>query len=149
MTIWDIAQAYQTLFNNGRYLKLHSLNAVVNPFTYKGEPIPFEMKEIYQSPNSKAIKEALKATLHPGGTAYSLNNILPNKSYMAKTGTTDAYRHGYTVLSDGDVMVVSWVSIGRVENGQLKFGQAPIPGYSGGASAGILAALILKELQLR
>jgi hypothetical protein len=68
---------------------------------------------------------------------------------MGKTGTTDEYKHGYTVLSDGKTLVVSWVSYGKTVDGVLKFGGVQIPNNSGGRSAGILAALIIKELYKR
>ncbi|MDD2261695.1 MAG: transglycosylase domain-containing protein [Candidatus Paceibacterota bacterium] len=147
MTIWDIAQAYQTLFNKGQYVKIHCLSSVMDPYNYESKNIAVEQKEVYKAKNTDIITEALKSTLLSGGTAYGLNKILPQKNYMAKTGTTDKYRHGYTVLSDGDVLVVTWVSYGIETDGQLKFGQAPIPDYSGGASAGKLAAFIMQELQ--
>jgi len=149
MTIWDIAQAYQTLFNDGRFIKLYSISSALNPYTYRSESIIAEKKELYDSKKTKIIQEALKTTLDVGGTAHSLTNILPERTYMSKTGTTDEYRHGYTILCDGDIMVVSWVSYGKEIDGQVKFGLAPIPNQSGGGSAGKLAAFIMNEITKR
>jgi len=149
MTIWDIAQAYQTIFNDGTFVELNCFNSIKDPFTYVNKSIPVEKKEIYRKSNTKEIQEALTTTLERGGTAYSLNKILPAKRYMCKTGTTDQFQHGYTVLCDGSTMIVTWVSYGKESDDQLKFGLAPIPNYSGGGSAGKLAAYIMKEISKR
>lgn len=147
MTILNVAQAYQTLFNYGEFVELYSIISAMNPYTYRNESFRSIKKNLYTTSHTKVIQEALKTSLDLGGTAYSLNNILPKgRNYLAKTGTADKYRHGLTVLSDGEIMVVSWVSYGKVVNNQLKLGLAPIPNRSGGGSAGVLAAFILKEM---
>jgi membrane peptidoglycan carboxypeptidase len=150
MTLYDVGQAYQTLFNNGEYKSLSIFNSSFNPYAL--DMLNFDKKatQVYSKANAYHIQGALKTVLEPGGTGYSLNKYLPNNvQFMGKTGTTDEYRHGYSVLSDGKTLVVSWVSYGKTEDGVLKFGRVPIPNNSGGGSAGILAAFIMKEFYKR
>jgi membrane peptidoglycan carboxypeptidase len=147
MTIYDIAQSYQTLFNEGKYKKLSIINKSFNPYELTENVYKKDVASIYNRQNVRVITDALKTVLDKGGTAHSLSKYLPqNVQFMAKTGTTDEYRHGYTVLSDGETLVVSWVSYGQEVNGVLRFNQTAIPNRSGGSSAGILAAFIFDEL---
>ena len=147
MTIYDIAQSYQTLFNEGKFIKLSVINKSFNPYELTENVYKKDVVSIYNKQNVRVITDALKTVLDKGGTAHSLSEYLPqNVQFMAKTGTTDKYRHGYTVLCDGETLVVSWVSYGQEINGVLKFNQTEIPNKSGGHSAGILAAFIFDEL---
>ena len=148
MTLFDIAQAYQTLLNNGSYRQLTALNSVYDPIENETNFYSPVQKQIYSEENAEAISIALTHSLEVGGTAHHLKKLLPaNKTFYAKTGTTDGYRHGYTVLSDGNILIITYVTYGKVVNDQLSLGLAPIPFLSGGRSAGILAALIYNEIE--
>ncbi len=147
MTIYDIAQSYQTLFNEGQYIKLSVFNKSFNPYHLKEQTIRKDKAQIYNKQNVSIITNALKTVLEKGGTAHSLNKYLPkNVQFMSKTGTADKYKHGFTILCDGNTLVVSWVSYGKEVGGKLKLGQTEIPNKSGGSSAGVFAALIFDEL---
>ena len=86
--------------------------------------------------------------MQPGGTGTSIKRLLPEgKVFYAKTGTSDKAIHGYTVLSDGNILIVAWVSYGQNNNGRLEFNTAQeIPFGSGAKSAGLLAGMIYKHL---
>lgn len=128
MTLYDIAQAYQVLLNNGEYIKL----SVLRKNTQKQSRV-INKKRIYTR-NALYIKSALQGPFMLGGTAHHLINQLPDgRVYYAKTGTSDGAKHGYTVLSDGNLMVVSYVTYGKNEDGHLELNDTPpIPHQSGG-----------------
>lgn len=149
MSIYNIAQVFQTIFNEGRCIKLSALKNYYDPINDTTIIFPEEVRQVYTASNANRIKAALHHTMMKGGTANHLTRLLPkNKIFYAKTGTSDESRHGYIVLTDGDTLIVTWVSYGENKNGHLSLGLAPIPFESGGRNAGILAALIYNELDL-
>ena len=148
MNLFEIAQVYQTLFNKGICLKLNTFSSVYDPI--KGRVHRFNMKEtnVYEKDNAEMIAHALSSTMDEGGTGAHIKYMLPkDKTYFVKTGTSDKARHGYTVLFDGEILIVTYISYGRIENDYLSLGVNPIPFESGGRSAGFLAAFIYSELQ--
>lgn len=148
MTIYDVAQAYQTLFNGGKYIQLAVFSSAYNTLSGEKEAINHKKLQIYSQENSDKITNALRYSMQNEGTGMALRTLLPNnKHFYAKTGTSDKARHGYTVLSDGDTLIVTYVAYGRKEGEHLSLGVIPIPFESGGKSAGVLAALIYSEIQ--
>lgn len=149
MNLLDIVQAYQALFNGGKYIELSAFSSVYNPLTGETEKVNQKEQQIYSQENADLIAHALTSAMESGGTGTPFKSLLPeNVNFYAKTGTSDGARHGYTVLFDGNnTLIVSYVSYGRVENENLSLGVMPIPFESGGRTAGILAAFIYSELQ--
>ena len=146
MTLFNIAQIYQTLFNNGYYKQLSVFDSVYDPV--KNSIIRYSQKErrIYSEENTQTIISALSHTTEYGTGSHLMSILSPNQTFYCKTGTTDKCKHGYTVLFDGTTLIVSFVSFGIVTNNHLSLGVKPIPFNSGGKSAGVLAALIYNEL---
>lgn len=143
MRLIDIAQAYQTFFNHGRYIQLTSFHSYYNPYKDSTIEIKQEEKQIYSAENSDRIKAALRHTMLRGGTTYHLNRMVKTRRTMyAKTGTTDMARDGYCLLSDGEILIVAYVTYGQIVNNHLRLGLHPIPFGSGGRSAGVLAAYV-------
>ncbi len=143
MTPLDVAQVYQAIFNKGKWISL-STEGVDGEFSMEDG----RSRQVYQKENCEVIKKAMAATLR-FGTGWRLKSRLPkNRNFYAKTGTTDNATHGWTVLSDGKLLIVSWVSYAQMENGKLDFNNksVPIPYGSGSRSAGVLASMIYKEL---
>lgn len=148
MTLLNIAQMYQALLNNGKYVELKVVNDSWNAFessTYLAES---NSSQIYRAEYVRTIKSSMSQVMTLGGTANQLVKLLPaGKNYMAKTGTTDGYNDGYTLLSDGKILIIAWLSYGKNENGKIKFQDSPkIPNESGGKSAGVLAAYIYNNI---
>ncbi|MDL2231567.1 transglycosylase domain-containing protein [Porphyromonadaceae bacterium OttesenSCG-928-L07] len=146
MTIWNIAQAYQTLFCDGTYMKLTAIPSVFDPQTNTEKLLQkADSKKIYNPAHANKIKSAMTKTID--GTAAPLKNILPkNQEFYIKTGTSSGNKHGYCVLADEEIMVVSWISYGKITNDKIILGQSPIPHNAGGKSAGVFSALIYKQL---
>jgi cell division protein FtsI/penicillin-binding protein 2 len=145
----QIAQAYQTLFNDGKYVQLTILTKTYDPYYNETIKYPFRTQQIYTPANTRIIKLALRQTMQPGGSGAQLIKLLPRDvTFFAKTGTSDKAIHGYTVLCDGEILVVSYVSYGKNVNGRLELNNTPpIPFESGAGSAGVLAAMIYNELK--
>ena len=70
--------------------------------------------------------------------------MLPDgRRYYGKSGTSDNAIHGYTILSDGNILVVAYVTYGKVKENYLELNNTPpIPYGSGVRSAGVLAAYL-------
>ena len=81
-----------------------------------------------------------------GGTGTHITHLLPETiRFYAKTGTSDKAIHGYTVLSDGQLLIVTYVTYGKVTDEHLELNETPpIPFESGVRSAGVLAAYMYR-----
>ena len=138
MTLLDVGRAYQVLFNQGVRKSIQ---------LFSDEESDNEL--IYTSEGCDEVINALSATVRPGGTGTHFVRLLPDrKTFYAKTGTSDDAIHGWTVLSDGRLVIVAFVSYGAVLNGRLELNKTPsIPTGSGAQTAGVLAALLFNQLQ--
>ncbi|MCG8319013.1 MAG: transglycosylase domain-containing protein [Cytophagales bacterium] len=146
MTLFGIAQAYQALFNDGRYRELRVFEKAYDPFRTKEQELYQRRKPVYAPENTRIIKEALHHTMLKGGTGTHITHLLPETPrFYAKTGTSDKAIHGYTVLCDGRLLIVSYVTYGKVTGDHLELNETPpIPFESGVRSAGVLAAYIYR-----
>ena len=150
ITIWNIAQSYQCLMNDGEFKPLTVVTGKFDTQMRKVSDIS-RAKEIqlYQTHNTNIIKDALAQTLIDG-TAASLKPILPNKQLFIKTGSSNEMtgpNHGYTILADDKYLIVSWVSYGKIAGERLELNDTPpIPYGSGARSAGVLAAYVYNQL---
>ena len=150
MTPWDVAQAYQMLFNKGISVPLSPWKYIIDPHLqdtiYDGSSR--KRRQLYSEEKTAAIKSLLPRAFEPGGTCHRLVDFLPKKRYYyGKTGTTGKAKDGWTVISDGKKLVVVWVGYVKNDNGVLiRKGAPAIPSKSGGGSAGILAAMAYSKL---
>ncbi len=150
MTPWQVAQAYQMIFNKGQVVPLSPWKYIIDPHLqdtiYDGSSR--KRRQLYSEDKADRIKSLLPGAFEPGGTCHRLVDLLPSdKSFYGKTGTTGKAKDGWTVLSDGKKLVVVWVGYVKNDNGVLQRKGAPaIPSKSGGGSAGILAAMAYSKL---
>lgn len=149
VTVFDLAQLYQTLLNGGEYRQLTLLSSYYSPDSGRAVDLPQKHSIVYRKANADSIKQALTYTMRPGGTGTSIKRLLPEgKVFYAKTGTTDKATHGYTMLSDGNILIVAWVAYGQIKNGRLECNTSQeIPFGSGAKSAGLLAGMVYKQLR--
>jgi|GEM_PF-2050541 len=150
MTPWEVAQAYQMLFNRGEAVPLSPWKYIIDPHLqdtiYDGSSR--KRKLLYSEEKTNGIKSLLPGAFEKGGTCHRLVDFLPKKrQYYGKTGTTGKAKDGWTVLSDGEKLVVVWVGYVKNDDGVLiRKGAPAIPSKSGGGSAGILAAMAYSKL---
>lgn len=148
MTVYNIAQAYQVIFNNGEYIKLKPFVRQSDLVKNKYEFIQDKKNQIYTKENANIILNALSKSMLKGGTGSHIKPLLPEEiTFYAKTGTSDNAINGYTVLCDGENLIVVWVSYLRIVKDKIVSNSTtPIPFESGVKSAGVFSALIYNEL---
>jgi penicillin-binding protein 1B len=104
----QVNQMYQTIANNGRYIPLHSITAIMSAdddLLWKFDVAP------QQRVNEQAtylLNYALhKVTLE--GTAKAVRTKFPDVNMAGKTGTTDDYRDSWFSGFDKNILVTSWI----------------------------------------
>ncbi|WP_339898517.1 penicillin-binding protein 1B [Paraglaciecola polaris] len=104
----QVNQMYQTIANNGRYIPLHAVTAVLSPkdkplwrFNLQGEQRA-DLKAVY------LLNYALhKVTLE--GTAKQIKKVFADINMAGKTGTTDDYRDSWFSGFDNNILVTTWM----------------------------------------
>ncbi len=133
MTVIEVANLYQTLINDGVHIPLRMLETDEN----------IQAERIYEARHVAVVKNALSQTVL-SGTMRAVRNQLPQGvTFYSKTGTSSRLRDGWNILSDGDILIVTWASYGRLNGDQLTFGTEPLYGAS---SAGLFSVLAYNEL---
>lgn len=135
MHVADVAQVYQTIFNNGVFI----------PLSLEQTPDSVAAKRIWDEAQVKVVTNALNKTIENlGGTLNRYQNDLPQgKKYYGKTGTSSGQRDFWTVLSDGNLVIVCWASYGRQTADKMVLGTEKSWGAS---AAGLFSVLIYNEL---
>ena len=109
----QVNQMFQTLANNGRYIPLHSITAIMSP---NNELLWQFEQEAIQRVDEQAtylLNYALhKVTLE--GTAKQVHQQFPDVNMAGKTGTTDDYRDSWFSGFDNNMLITSW--IGKDDN---------------------------------
>jgi len=150
MTPWEVAQAYQMLFNQGEAIPLTPWKYIIDPHLQDTifDGTQRKRRTLYATKSTNSIKGLLPLAFETGGTCHRLLPFLPKeRQYYGKTGTTGKAKDGWTVLSDGEKLVVVWVGYVKNDKGKLTRKGAPaIPSKSGAGSAGILAAMAYSKL---
>ncbi|MFS4492671.1 penicillin-binding transpeptidase domain-containing protein [Maribacter sp. 2308TA10-17] len=150
MTPWEVAQAYQMLFNYGEAIPLTPWKYIIDPHLQDTifDGSSRKRRTLYATKSANSIKSLLPLAFEAGGTCHRLLPFLPKeRQYYGKTGTTGKAKDGWTVLSDGQKIIVVWVGYVKNDNGVLTRKGAPaIPSKSGAGSAGILAAMAYSKL---
>lgn len=133
ITMMEVAELYQTIMNGGLHI----------PITIMSDE-QVAPRQIYDPQNIRIVKDALKETVL-NGTMKSYNTILPqHKTFYSKTGTSSRQKDGWCVLSDGNVLIITWASYARQNGDNMKLGTESLYGSS---TAGLFSVLIYKELQ--
>lgn len=135
MRVADVAQVYQTIFNNGVFI----------PLSLEQNTDSVVTKRIWDEAHINVVKDALNKTIeNPGGTLNRYKNDLPQgKKFYGKTGTSTGQRDFWTVLSDGNLVIVCWASYGRQTADKMLLGTEKSWGSS---AAGLFSVLIYNEL---
>ena len=134
MYVTEVAQLYQTLLNDGVCYPLrdHYTGEVITP------------TRIYKTPNVDMVKQALSETIK-SGTMKAYRTCLPEgRTYYSKTGTTTRQEYGWAILSDGDLLVVSLASYGKLNGASMKLGVQPLWGAD---TAGLMSVLVYNEIK--
>ncbi|WP_158972291.1 penicillin-binding protein 1B [Paraglaciecola sp. L3A3] len=104
----QVNQMYQTIANNGRYIPLHSITAIVSPDNYVLWNFQARAEQRVDEQATYLLNYALhKVTLE--GTAKALKTKFPDINMAGKTGTTDDYRDSWFSGFDKNILITSWI----------------------------------------
>ena len=104
----QVNQMYQTIANNGRFIPLHAVTAVLSP---KNKPLWRFSARGEQRADHKATY-LLNYALHKvtrEGTAKQIKQTFGDINMAGKTGTTDDYRDSWFSGFDNNILVTSWM----------------------------------------
>lgn len=104
----QVNQMYQTIANNGRYIPLHAVTAVLSP---KDKPLWKFSARSEQRADLKATY-LLNYALHKvtrEGTAKQIRKTFSDINMAGKTGTTDDYRDSWFSGFDNNILVTTWM----------------------------------------
>lgn len=140
MTVLDVAQLYQTIFNDGVRIKVQA--------EYLNDTVHLT-KRIWSTNSINVIKDALSETIKTGTMQEHRNKLPKHKTFYSKTGTSSGKsnwrggKDGWCVFSDGETLIVCWASYGKRNGKQISLGTEPLFGSS---TAGLFSVLIYNEL---
>ncbi|MGJ8681803.1 penicillin-binding protein 1B [Paraglaciecola sp.] len=104
----QVNQMYQTMANNGRYIPLHSITAIMSPDNNLLWNFDHAPEQRVDEQASYLLNYALhKVTLE--GTAKSVRSQFPEINMAGKTGTTDDYRDSWFSGFDKNMLITSWI----------------------------------------
>ena len=142
LSLYDVAQIYQTVANGGKLLPLTSLRMVANA---QQQVLTRYQSRGQQMVNAKAnfILLSLLEDVAQQGTARALTQLMPGVRLAGKTGTTNDYRDSWFAGVGRDYLGVVWV--GKDDNSSTG-----LTGASGAlrAWAKVMAAIDLQSLEL-
>lgn len=108
-----VNQMYQSMANNGEYIPLHTLNAVMSPNNELLWQYTSQAEQRIDPQATYLVNYALhKVTLE--GTAKKIKSAFPNINMAGKTGTTDDYRDSWFSGFDKNVLITTW--LGKDDN---------------------------------
>jgi penicillin-binding protein 1B len=104
----QVNQMYQTIANNGRYIPLHSITAIMSP----DNSLLWNFDQIAEQRVDERATYLLNYALHKvtlEGTAKAVHAKFPDINMAGKTGTTDDYRDSWFSGFDKNIIVTSWI----------------------------------------
>jgi membrane peptidoglycan carboxypeptidase len=149
LNILQLAQFYRAILTSGvvypAQIYQTALNTAAYPFDtlYKAinEPV-----QLFESNIGADMQHILTGPFAEGGTLHRASKWIKNlnhSSYYGKTGTSAFYEQGTCVISSDKYLVTINIRYINIRNRKKIM---PIPGRSGGASAGRIAAYIFNNL---
>ncbi|WP_408609418.1 penicillin-binding protein 1B [Alteromonas pelagimontana] len=124
----EINQMYQTISNNGRYVPLHTVTAVVSA----NNRLLWRQAEFYSQRVDEAATYLLNYALYKvtmEGTAKRVGKAFPNINMAGKTGTTDDYRDSWFTGFDRNNVITVWVGNDNNEPVNLTGAGGALPVY--------------------
>jgi len=104
----QVNQMYQTIANNGRYIPLHAITAIMSPDNNLLWHFDVVEEQRVDEQATYLLNYALhKVTLE--GTAKAIRAKFPDINMAGKTGTTDDYRDSWFSGFDKNILVTSWI----------------------------------------
>ena len=105
---FQVNQMYQTIANNGRFIPLHSITAIMSP----NNNLLWNFDQLPEQRVDEQATYLLNYALHKvtlEGTAKAVRTTFPDINMAGKTGTTDDYRDSWFSGFDKNILVTTWI----------------------------------------
>lgn len=114
LTVAEMANAYQTIANNGIYQKYHIVDSITTEsgevvYKHQAEPV-----QVFSKATATIMQDLLRGPIKSGATTYYLSNLrglnghLANADWIGKTGSTDYYKDVWLSLSTPKITLSGW-----------------------------------------
>lgn len=113
MSVFEVAQMYQVIANNGYFTPLTSIRRVTDAENRELESNPIDSVKLFDQATMLQVQRALIGVAEEG-TARYLNNRFPGKTLAGKTGTTNDARDSWFAGFSDQLLSVVW--LGRDDN---------------------------------
>lgn len=150
LNVIQLAQLYRAIVTDGRVIRSRFTRSIVSteqyPYksNYEWEAPAFK---IFSGNTCKSMRTILKAPLSKGGTLFSIGrNIKTSDDVFGKTGTSDSYVYGWTILVSEPYLVAVSMSYWNTRKNRSD-NAIPIPTKSGAGSCGPIAVDIINSIK--
>ncbi len=113
MSVFEVAQMYQVIANNGYFTPLTSIRRVTDAENRELESNPIDSVKLFDQSTMLQVQRALVGVAEEG-TARYLNNRFSGKTLAGKTGTTNDARDSWFAGFSDQILSVIW--LGRDDN---------------------------------
>ena len=113
MSVFEVAQMYQVIANNGYFTPLTSIRRVTDAGNRELESNPIDSVKLFDQSTMLQVQRALIGVAEEG-TARYLNNRFSGKTLAGKTGTTNDARDSWFAGFSDQLLSVVW--LGRDDN---------------------------------
>lgn len=114
LTVAQMANAYQTIANNGVYQKYYMVDKITTEngevvYQHQSEPV-----QVYSRPTATIMQHLLRGPITSGATTYYLSNLrglngtVASADWIGKTGTTDYYKDVWLSISTPHITLSGW-----------------------------------------
>lgn len=114
LTVAQMANAYQTIANNGVYQKYYMVDKITSPtgevvYQHQANPV-----QVYSKPAASIMQNLLRGPIDSGATTTfqntlgGLNGNLVNLDWIGKTGSTDHYTDVWLSLATPNSTLSGW-----------------------------------------
>ncbi len=114
MTLFEIAQLYQTFASGGFYIPLRAIREVTDPNGRALQRYPLNIQQVVEPGPAYLIVNALQQVIANGTAREATKRLGADLKLAGKTGTTDHYRDSWFAGFSGNRLSVVWV--GRDDN---------------------------------
>jgi membrane peptidoglycan carboxypeptidase len=150
LNIIQLAQLYRAMISDGNVIRSRITKTIISTLEY-----PFDTTFNWKSPVNKifsqstcqTMRKILKCPLEEGGTLHSIATMIKTTDdVLGKTGTSDSYKYGWTILISQPYLIVVSMSYWNIRrtNGASSIA---VPTHSGAGSSGPIALKILNTLK--
>lgn len=111
MSVFDVAQIYQTLAGEGFYSQLRSIQSVTSSEHSALQRYPLAVRQVANPSAVYLVNTAMQEAVSSGTGRSAYQQISPDFKFAGKTGTTDDLRDSWFAGFSGDYLAVVWLGL--------------------------------------